>query len=318
MKKSASSLRAARQNRIKARAEESKGAQSYKFTQKEADVPETLVANVLDPKSISKTANITMHLYNKDHSDPHWLVCADGQPVAQIRLSDQEDPEKIAKLFTTDQYAHSIVESAKQLELPEILSGVKARPFVAAIESSEVFKNVRDSIAKEASENLRKARANLRGDMINVLNMVVTAQTKNFLSENELKSATFRLMREAGIEADRAVAIVEAAWQKSASKYFEDTFKQASKWMDLSPEAFAEMKEQIVGMPNRTPDVSIESEDAPVPSYPKQASNVPLTTQTDPSVNPNANRTASVNEKESLRDKLGFRTRVLNKQIANR
>lgn len=317
MKKDASSLRAARQKRIAERSDKAQGAKSYKFTQKEADVPETLVANVLDPKAVSKTAEITMHLYNKDQADPHWLMCAGGQPVAQIRLSDQEEPDSIGNLFTTDQYAHSIIESAKKLDMPELLEGVKARPFVAAIESSEVFKSVREAIAKEAKEELRKAKTNLRGDMINMLNMVVSAQTKNFIRENALKDASFKTMREAGIESDRAVAIVEAAWQKSASDYFEQTFKQASKWMDLSPEAFAELKEHIMETPNRTPVVTSD-EDENATLVPKQASNIPLTTQTGPSVDPNANRTASVDAKEAMREKFGFRTRSLNKQMANR
>lgn len=317
-----SSLRAARQSRIASRQASSESAQSYNPTQTEQTapeaapaVPETLVASVLDPKAVSKSAEVTMHLYNEKSSDPHWIVCAGGIPVAQIRLSDQDEVDRTAKIFTTAQYADAIIESAKQLDMSELLSGVHARPFVASVESAEVFKSVKEAMASEAKEQLRRAKANLRGDMINMLNLVVTAQSKNFIQANELKDNMFRKMRESGIEQDRAVAIIEAAWQEKAASYFEDTFNQASKWMDMSPEAFAEVKEQIVGTQNRTPSIEV-SASANDRLIPKESSNIPLLTTA--SIDPNANRTASVDEKASMREKLGFRSRSLNKQMTTR
>lgn len=320
MKNDASSLRSRRQQRIEARSASSNAtdAQTYKFTQetKEAPapeaVPEVLVANVLDPRKISKTAEITLHLYNENSSDPHWLVCAGGLPVAQIRLSDQEDSDKIAKIFVSEQFGNSIRESAKKLDMATLLSGVNARPFVASVESSEVFQSVKEAMASDSKEQLRKAKANLRGDMINMLNMVVTAQTKNFITANELKDSMYRKMRDSGIESERAVAIIEAAWQEKAASYFEDTFNQASKWMDMSPEAFVELKEKIMEVPNRTPvvEASVRQEDALIP---KEASNIPLLTTFV-----EEQKLASSDEKSAMREKLGLRSRLVNKQMASR
>lgn len=257
----------------------------------------TLTAAVLDPKAVTKAADISLHLFNEKSSDPHWLVCADGQPVAQIRLSDQEDAERVAKVFTTDAYAHGIVNAAARLDLAEVLEGARARTYVAAVKSADAYQQLENQLKAAASDELRRAKANLRNDMVNTLNLVVTAQTKNFIVANALKDALFNRMRQAGIESDRAVAIIEAAWQEKSAEYFEDCFKQAMKWMDLHPEAYHDLQEQIAGMPQRTPSVEVEASAAPA-----AAKNIPLMTYT-------AGAHEEVDAKEQLKEILGFRAR---------
>jgi uncharacterized protein YukE len=262
-----------------------------------APAAETFTAAVLDPRSVTKTADVSLHLFNEKSSDPHWLVCADGQPVAQIRLSDQEDADRLTKVFVTEAYAHGIVEAASRMDLSEILAGVRARPYVAAVRGSDAFQAIESQLKAASTDELRRAKANLRNDMINTLNLVVTAQTKNYIVQNSLKDGLFNLMRAAGIEQDRAVAIIEGAWQEKAAEYFEEAFKQASKWMDLTPEAYQDIQETIHGMPQRTP--MVEASVAPAPSASK---NVPLMTYT-------AGAHDEVDSKEELRRVFGFRSR---------
>lgn len=326
MKTSDSSLRAARQKRIAERkkaenVEEKKSQQSYKFTQKESkteevkteDTPQTLTASIVDPKTISNNAEITMHLYGENTVDPHWLVCADGKPVAEIRLSDQEVPEEVSNVFATDQYKTGIITAASQLPLSEILTEVKARPYLAAVESSEIVKDLKEKLENNSKTELRKARAELRNDMLNMLNFVVSAQTRNFIAENALKCAMFGYMTEAGISGERSLAIIEGAWQDSANDFFETTFDQASKWMDLSPEAFAELREQIEST-KRNPLVEAETKEESVDvKFPKESANIPLATYASAAVDPSID-----NEKDTLREKLSFRKRSLNKQMNNR
>jgi len=257
---------------------------------------ETLTAAVLDPRNVTKTAELTMHLFNERTSDPHWLVCADGQPVAQIRLSDQEDVERVAKVFSTDAYAHGIVNAATRMDLEEILAGVRARAYVASVKGSDAYQALEAHLKAASTDELRRAKANLRNDMVNTLNLVVTAQTKNFIVANALKDALFNRMRSAGIESDRAVAIIEAAWQEKSSEYFDDAFKQAMKWMDLSPESYNEIQEQINDMPQRTPTVEASTAVAPA------SKNIPLMTYT-------AGFSEETDPKEQLREVFGFRAR---------
>lgn len=320
----AAALRAARQERLATKQAAPQGPQShYSFKAKEAqpapstetkpvEVPKDLVAPVLDPSAVSKTATFDMSLFGDESKDPHWMLTADGRPVAEIRLSDQEDAEKIAKVFVTPQYAHGIIESAKQLDLADLLKGVKARPYVAAVQGADAYKSMQQTVTASAEETLRKAKANLRGDMLNVLGLVVTAQSKNFIVENGLKDGLFNRMKAAGIEDDRAVAVIEAAWQEKAPEYFEECFKQAAKWMDLTPEAYAELQEQIVGMPARMP--TVEASDSirhagATPRVPSEQGNVPFTTHTAGSAEPVAS------EKDQLKAALGFRSRHVHKQM---
>lgn len=264
---SKSALRTARQQRLASKPDAAPVASSQPVVSdtKVGDAApvataEKLVAAVLDPKAVTKSAAISLQLFNEKSSDPHWLVCADGQPVAQIRLSDQEDVSRVSKVFSTEGYANGIVGAAARMDLSEVLTSVRARPYVAAMESSTAYKAIEAQIKAEGLADIRKAKANLRNDMINTLNLVVTAQSKNFITENPLKSALFARMQAAGIESDRAVAIIEAAFQEKSSEYFEAAFKKAMQWGDLTPEAYNELQEQINGLPQRTPTVEVDTQ----------------------------------------------------------
>jgi len=315
-KHNAEALRAARLKRLAARqASSSTSPQSKSNVSDETRTaapaaaapavaaPEKLSAPVVDPSLVSKTASLDLLLYGDKTENPHWVVLASGRPVAEIRLADQEEPEKIARIFVTEKYAEGVREAAKQFDLAQVLDGVRARPYVASVDGAEAFKKVEASANKKAEVELRKAKAALRDDALNMLNLVVVAQTKNFLTDNPLKGELFSRMTESGISERQAVAIIEAAYQSSAPSHFETCFKQAFKWMDLQPEALAELEEQIKGLSHRTPVVA-EADD--IPSARSAMHNIPLETRT-------ASYGESEDEKSSLREALGFRRRLHNR-----
>lgn len=281
-------------------------AQSQTVVSEEvAPSPAKLVSAVLDPKAVSKAADLSLQLFNDKSSDPHWLVCADGQPVAQIRLSDQDDVGSVAKVFTTEGYANGIVSAASRMDLDEVLTSVRARPYVSVVESSNAYSTIEARVKAEGLAEIRKAKATLRNDMINTLNLVVTANSKNFITENPLKGALYSRMVSAGIENDRAVAIIEAAFQEKSSEYFEAIFKKAMQWGELTPEAYREIEEQINEFSQRTPTVVVED-------YTVAASkNVPLMTYTA------ASDFDAVDEKQHLKNTLGLRARN-NSRVVNR
>jgi len=263
----------------------------------EEQLPEELTAPVIDPADVSKAAEVSLHLFNEKSSDPHWLVCAGGQPVAQIRLSDQEEPDQLARVFTTDAYAKGVVEASSKMDLVELLSDINARTYVASVAGSTAFKAIEQQVKSASTEELRKTKSTLRDDMINALSLVVVAQSKNYISANSLKHALFNRLAATGMEEDRAVAAIEGAWQEGASEYFNECFKQAMKWMDLTPEAYAEVSETIQGMPQRTPTLEVEAEAKP------RNHNVPLMTYTAGA------QDSGASEHDTLRDALGLRSR---------
>lgn len=297
-----SALRTARQQRLASQPDVVNAAQSNQVVpetvvESTPVVAEQLTAAVLDPKNVTKSAALSLQLFNEGSSDPHWLVCADGQPVAQIRLSDQEDASRLSKIFSTEGYANGIVQAAARMDLSEVLTSVRARPYVAALASSDAYKAIEEQLKAAGQAEIRKAKANLRNDMLNTLNLVVTANSKNFITENPLKSALFARMQASGVESDRAVAIIESAFQEKSSEYFEMAFKKAMQWGDLSPEAYNELQEQINGMPQRTPMVEASVDNI------QESKNVPLMTYTA------AADLETPNEKEQLRNIFGFGSR---------
>lgn len=308
-KKNAAALRAARMKRIAARKNASApGAQSNPVSSnnkpaKEASpsaVPSTMSTPVVDPALVPKTAHLDLLLFGAEQENPHWVVMASGRPVAEIRLEDQEEHEKIAKLFVTEKYAEGIREASKQFDLTEVLAGVSARPYVAAVQGSDAYKQVQKEVTASATNQLRRAKADLRDDALNMLNLVVLAQTKNFIQENPLKAELFQRMTTAGIDEQQAVSVIEASYQAKASDHFDQCFKQAFKWMDLQPEALSELEEQIKGLNTRTPTVAASNS---IPSAPR-IHNVPLETrQTTASFNTEGD------ERSSMREALGLRTR---------
>ena len=269
-KQSAAALRAARQRRLASTQKSPPSTQSQSSETRTASptsetsapsLPEKMVSAVVDPSMVSKTASIDLFLVGEETESPNWVVFANGRPAAEIRLEDQEEPQRIAQVFTTNRYAESIKEAARQVDFDELLAGCRARPFVASVSGSDAYKQITAQAEKSASEEMRKAKANLRDSALNMLNLVVVAQSKNFLKQNPLKEELFDRMVSAGVGEKQASAIIESAYQAKGPEHFEACFKQAFKWMDLHPEALAELEETIADTPQMTPVVADAHDD---------------------------------------------------------
>lgn len=270
-----------------------------------ASVPANLSAAVVDATQVGKNASVDLLLYGKETENPHWVVLANGRPVAEIRLEDQEEPAKVAKIFVTETYAHGVREASAQFDFPEVMAGVRARTYMATVTGADAFKRIEAAATDKAKGELRLAKSELRDNALNMLNLVVLAQTKNFISENPLKAELYERMTESGIHEKQAVAIIESAYQAKGPAHFDACFKQAFKWMDLHPESLAELQEQIQGLNQRTPRVAESDE---IPSAGFAGRNIPLETRTASTfVSDHDN-----SDKSSLKDALGFRARMLN------
>lgn len=311
----AAALRAARQQRIASRQSVRSASEGPKSENKSPDVsstsappaaapasavPAAFTASVVDPNTVPRTATVDLLLYGENTENPHWVVFANGRPAAEIRLEDQEEPTKVAKLFVTEKYAEGVKDAARSFDFAEVLAGVRARTYVATVSGSEEYKRIEASVKEAAKADVKKAKAALRDDALNMLNLVVVAQTKNFIGENALKSEMFNRMKDLGVSDRQAVAAIEAAYQAKAPEFFEACFKQAFKWMDLQPEALAELEEQIKGMPHRTPVVADAEE---IPSARSAIHNIPLETR-------NASFAGEEDDRASLRETLSFRKRL--------
>lgn len=212
--------------------------------------PETLTVTLTDPSTLSRAASYEMSLYGKGAKNPHWLVIADGHPVAEIQYEDQDQSQVPRDLFENDQYGHAVVVALGEEEPAKILSSMKARVYAASVTKSQAYAAVRTEVAAAADADVRVARAELRDNLMNVIGLVLKAQTKNILG-NDLKAELFDRLVNTGVDERSATFAIENAWKTAAVPFFESCFRQASEWMDLPPEAFVAIEKQIDSMVSR-------------------------------------------------------------------
>lgn len=273
-------------------------------TSARAEVPRELTARVANPANVGVDSKITcVGPYNTNTDNPHWVVFADGEPFAKVALADQQNPDSIRKIFATEDYAKSFLDTCKKAPLAQVLVATKARPYVAVVKSTEVFAAVESKYKAEAKAELQARAAGYRDQLATMVNLVVEAQRKNFLTDNPLKDSLFKQLKAAGVQ--NPVAVIENAFVEASGAHFESTMKQAQKWMDFTPEALADIKQAIMEMPVRTVSASVEMAQGARPPVPSSRGNVPVVASSVSNV-----KVAEVSDKEAARQQFSFRDRM--------
>jgi len=312
----AEALRAARQQRLAATKVDPKTAAKPTLppttAKPEVKTSETvtapvreLVARVADPGKIGDKAQVTLAgPYNTGTDNPHWVVFADGEPLAKIALADQDSPDKIRKIFATADYAQSFIDILKKVPLVSILASCKARPYIASVKSTEAFAAVDAKYKADAKTEFQSKAAKYRDDLLSMASLVVEGQRKNFLTENPLKDSLFKHMKSAGVQ--DPVKVIEAAFIESSAQYFEGTLKQAQKWLDYTPEALADIKQAITEMPTREVHaVALTPGVREARAVPSSKANVAIAPTTSSDV-----RVGETSDKDVVRSTFNFRGRM--------
>ena len=77
--------------------------------------------------------------------NPYWTVQANGKPIAEIHLADQDNAEEIRSFFCDEgKYPQAVEQSVGTVGLYDMLKGVKARFYANAIEKSAYAKKMKD------------------------------------------------------------------------------------------------------------------------------------------------------------------------------
>ena len=219
---------------------------------------------VVDPEQLDEAqASIDMVLFNKDSKDPHWSVFANGMPMAEIHLADQENPEDVRETFTSDEYENHVTEAcASSIGVKEMMKALKARFYHAVTRTASVHTEARTAATKQLESEYAVRLAALKEDLLNTINLAVVASlkgSKGLFVNNTLKAAMVDAMRRAGVK--NALPLVNEAFAKHGQEYFSAVLKHAEKWLGYTPEALAELSTEILG------PVSAEAEpDAPEPA----------------------------------------------------
>lgn len=280
--------------------------------------PRVLTAAIVDPTLADPNASLEMVLFNEKTANPHWVGFVGGEPAFKIAFTAQpaDFQANLGKnTFTSAEYARTIKQAVTKIPLTQILKDVNAQVYTAMVNESDAYKALEKQVVAAKTAEFQKRSATVLDDFTNVLGIVVHAQANNFLTESPLKASLFRAMQKVGVA--NALPVIEEAMVESMENHFDLMFKQAQHWMGLHPEAFAEIKDQVMGSQHRMPVVASTDHVARSQrenSIPTAAGNVPMTTQGG--VHPGGERTANtdVSEKERIKNlfALGSRARSHN------
>lgn len=197
-----------------------------------------------------------------DSEDPFYTVFANGKPVAELRMSDQNLQEGYEALFLQNNYPAVVKEGVRTLGgLVSTLNGLNARWYAAHATEGEAYEAAKQTVAEDMRQARARQMAQLKGDLLSTINLVLAASNKNYILQNALKDSLVNKMGRIGVHERTATAIVEEAWRTGASEYFDEVMTMAEEWLGAPPEALEHHKAQISTMPYRDPMSMMEDAD---------------------------------------------------------
>ncbi len=175
----------------------------------------------------------------------HWMLTANGQPLAEIKLHDQDNASQIAAHFVTDDFARSVIASLSENGLEKTLSFVKAKVYVAKVDTHSRIKKAKAELEASAAADLRTARADLKASFMDSMDKVLQASVNNIFVENELKDALIAGIRQCGINEGTAAEIVDAAYVSKGKATIKALLDQAEEWSNLTSESKVELDKML-------------------------------------------------------------------------
>lgn len=279
---------------------------------------EMVEAYVVDPAFIPANAHIRCVGPFMKEKDAHWIVLADGEPLAKIALSDQTydgtDNPSFRKSFVSEAFGQSFASAATKKPIQQLLASCHGRPYAAAVRATKAYAEIAVKAEAAAKATVQKSAAKFRDDFLSMLGLVAEAQRTNFMPENPLKEALFRSAKRAGV--NDPTALIEAAFNEASTQHFEVMANKAVRWMDFSADALADIKETLAGSATTARPRLYEASVETAPAIPQQRpvassrANVPIV----------ATRVAAVqtDEKEIVRERFSFRTRMHDRSIPSK
>jgi hypothetical protein len=172
----------------------------------------------------------------------HWVLFANGDPVARIDLKDQDEAAKIAAHFVSPDFPRMVIAGIAKHGIKATLTDLKARPYVAKVDENKKIVQIRAELSAKSEEATRQKIAHVKANYVNNLGLVLEASANNFIVENPLKDALVATLRSVNIPEDAAVKMVDDAFFQQGVKTFAGLLDKAEDWSNLSAEALSEIK----------------------------------------------------------------------------
>jgi hypothetical protein len=209
-------------------------------------------------------ADVHMTLFGEDAgSAPYWNIDIKGTPVARVLLSDQPKPDEIRAVFCSADYYKGVSGAIAKVGLKPVLKQIKARVWANRVEKTRLAKDIRAKVEAAAQARVVATTKNLMRSLLNCTAIVCAGMDKNFYKEagNPLKEALWSELYSFGIT--NPAPIIEAAFKKGSTKYFETVLSKAVEYMELEPKAMEQIKMAIGDADVLPPDDSNVGDELP-------------------------------------------------------
>jgi hypothetical protein len=214
---------------------------------------EDVVMAVTDPASLESDAEVRFDLVpfmpaaaqtaqDVLSAGAHWVVLANGVPLAQINLKDQDHADKIAAHFVSADFARSVVDGIQKHGIKATFAAVKAKAYVAKVDESKKIGEIKAKLEASAEEAMRQKTATLKAKYVENLGLVLEAAANNFIVENPLKDAIIASLSNLGVPEQAAAQITDEAFFQFGQKTLASFLDKAEEWSNTSPEAMKEIK----------------------------------------------------------------------------
>ena len=172
----------------------------------------------------------------------HWVLFANGEPMAKISLGDQDHKDRIAGHFVSPDFAKSIIDGISKHGLGETLKAVKAKPYVAKVDQNKKVMEIKAKLEASSAEAIKQKVASIKAKFVENLGLVLEASANNFIVENPLKDVLIADMTGVGIPEQIAAEMVDNAFFSQGNKSIASILDKAEEWSNLTPEALKEIK----------------------------------------------------------------------------
>ena len=178
-------------------------------------------------------------------ANPYWNVDIKGQPVARVYLQDQPKPEEIREVFCSADYHRGVAGAVEKVGLRPVLKQIKAHLWANRLHETKFAKQVKAEVEAAANQKVVATTQNLLRNLLERVAIVCAGMDKNFYRDegNALKEALWAELHGFGIT--NPSPIIEAAFRKGSTRYFETVLNKAVEYMEMEPKALAQVRKAI-------------------------------------------------------------------------
>jgi len=190
-------------------------------------------------------SDVHMTLFNEDAQNPYWNVDLGGQPVARVYLMDQEKPEEIKQVFCSVDYYKGVSGAIAKVGAGPVFKQIKAKLWANEISKTKLAKDISAKAEASAQGRYNAVIANVMKNLLDRVSTVCAGMDKNFYRDvgNPLKEALWGELHRFGIA--NPSPMIEAAFRRGATPYFEAVLSKSVEYMELAPEALKQIKAAI-------------------------------------------------------------------------